>query len=110
MPKRDRDQALEAVGRPLYGHHWIGELGKREWELGPKYRADVWGAPRRSFELPSPAKGAAATAQALFRAHAADFQVEQVLRWMREPGIDCTPDGFASGTFERWICRKLSAR
>lgn len=97
---RARDEAMERVGRALYGQQWIGELKPKEWEIG-KFRGDLVTA------LPSSGRSAAAKAAARFRTHGSELQYVQVCLWLHEQGIDYSPASFDAVTFEAWFRKKF---
>jgi hypothetical protein len=104
MTKKARDEAIERVGRAFYGPHWVGELKTREWEIGKDNGRNDHCA---TVALPTSGKSAAKIASACFRSRASVEQYDQVFRWLREQGIDCGPNGFDVGAFEKWFRKKF---
>jgi hypothetical protein len=98
MTKKVRDEAIERVGRALYGKHWIGPLQTREWNIGKD--SDQLRSGRALF-LPPSGKEASRIAAACFRYHASDLQTGQVYCWLHEQGIKM--DEFNSDVFEAWF-------
>jgi hypothetical protein len=96
--KSARDEAIERVGRALYGKHWIGEQEAGEWRIAKFYgRAGV------PLTLPKQAKLAVERARGCFRHHASDLQYGVVFQWLHERGVDCSPEAFRPRDFERWF-------
>jgi hypothetical protein len=93
-----RDEAIERVGRALYGKHWIGEQEAGESRIGK-----IYGKAGIPLTLPKQAKSAAERARACFRHHASDLQFGMVFRWLRELGVDFSPEAFKPRDFERWF-------
>jgi hypothetical protein len=88
---------MERVGRQLYGQYWIGEMKDREWEIGRKHFINGWA------DLPATGKAVAMTAIACFRYHGSAAQYRQVGHWLRDCGIDHSPERFDAQEFERWF-------
>jgi hypothetical protein len=103
MSKKQRDEAIEIVGRALYGSHWIGELQSREWKIGKAHPGNG------ILSLPSSGKQAAAIAAARFRSQGSDEQSGQVFRWLHEQGINCVPGEFDASAFNAWFAKKFPA-
>jgi hypothetical protein len=97
---KSRDDAIERVGRALYGQQWIGELKTREWKIG-KFHGDP------VTDLPPSGKSAAAIAAARFRSHGSDLQYAQVFRWLHKQKIECAPHEFDAAAFDVWFRRKF---
>lgn len=98
MKKPPHHEAVERVGRALYGELWIGELRKREWQVGKDYRAE-WNA---IVTLPSSGKSATAIAKACFRSRASKEQYEQVFHWLQQEF-----QGDYASDFETWFRKKF---
>jgi hypothetical protein len=104
MPNKKRPahhEAIERVGRELYGDLWIGELATKEWKIGKKSGADHY----RTTRLPSSGKQAATIARAHFRSRASAEQYEQVSRWLTEQ-LPNPHFNFATD-FEPWFRKKF---
>lgn len=101
MSKKQRDQAIDLVGRALYGSHWIGELNSREWRIGKAHPGNG------VISLPSSGSQAAAIATARFRSEGSDEQFGQVFRWLHEQGINCVPGEFDASGFNVWFTKKF---
>lgn len=85
-----RNEAIERIGKWLYGDDWIGELNRQEWQLG-----------RQADDLPADPKAAARAARARFRNRASDEQYELVFRWLQVTWkIDCL--NFNAAQFEEF--------
>jgi hypothetical protein len=60
---KEVNEAIDRVGRVLYGEMWIGEVSSADWEMWNSY-----GMPDANpARLPTPARGAACHAQARLR-------------------------------------------
>jgi hypothetical protein len=103
MPNKKKPahhEAIERVGRELYGSLWIGELATKEWRTGKKSGADHY----RTAHLPSSGKQAATIAIAHFRSRASAEQYEQVSRWLADQfdrHLNFTSD------FDAWFRKKF---
>jgi hypothetical protein len=98
MSKKDRDEAIERVGRQLYGKLWIGDLRTQAWELTRRARnlGDL-------VDLPANPKEAANVAQARLLNLASGLQNGQVLRWLAQQGVNCVASSFDRAKFEAWF-------
>jgi hypothetical protein len=108
--KKDRDEALERVGRWLYGALWPGELNESDWKIGRRYeRAET--RLKTPVSLPKDPKKALRNARADFRSHASAFQYWQVGHWLwHEHALDMTVAGFDSAKFEAWFRKNIGVR
>jgi hypothetical protein len=104
MTKKARNEAIERVGRALYGLGWVGELKTREWEIGKSNGRNEHCA---TVALPTSGKSAAKIANACFRSRASIEQYDQVFRWLHEQGVNCGSSGFDVGAFEKWFRKKF---
>src|SRR6266481_7329230 len=103
MSKKDRDEAIECVGRQLYGDLWIGDLGTQEWEL--THRDRNLG---ELVDLPANPKEAAKVARARLRNFTSDLQNGQVLRWLAQQDVNCVASSFDRAKFEAWFRETFS--
>src|SRR5262249_32794558 len=60
--------------------------------------------------LPANAKQAADSAKACFRSWGSHLQYGQVIRWLREQGIDCSLGSFDQAKFKTWFEKKFGER
>jgi len=105
MSKEARDKAVARVGKALYGSLWVGTLADLEWERA----GELGGRDGAPISLPMDVRSAKDAALACFRTHAADIQVGQVLRWLREQGIDCEAARFDADKFNLWFKKAFAA-
>ena len=104
MPKQERDEAIDRVGRMLFGSAWIAEVTTAEWTLGRQYVGEHG---KRLSPFPNSAKEATAAARASFRCYVSEIQNAQVFEWLTAQEIDCTPDKFSNTQFEDWFKPKF---
>ncbi len=92
-----RNEAIEIVGRELFGEAWVGELTMAEWDLIQAHKS------RFADNKRAPAEIADQLYQAEERAARSDRQHGHVIRWLEDRGLDCVrgiANGLARKTFE----------
>jgi hypothetical protein len=98
---KDADDAIDQVGRALYGELWLREVSKADWETSNSY-----GMPgAKPVGLPVPASTAARHAQARLRSLITYLQLIQVYQFLYEQGIELADDGFDSTGFAAWFLK-----
>jgi hypothetical protein len=91
---KERDEALVRVGKKLFGEYWIaGE--EPEDELG------------RGEGLPNDPKRAPRIARAQHRNRAYDWQIGVVIHWLHQRGVECEPESFDGGRFEKFFAESF---
>jgi hypothetical protein len=100
MSKQDRDEAIDRVGRMLFGPAWIGEVTQEEWALGRQYVGEHG---KLLAPFPDSVKEATAAARAALHCYVSEIQNAQVFSWLTAQGIECAPDRFSSTDFENWF-------
>jgi hypothetical protein len=96
---KEVNEAIDQVGRVLYGEMWISEVSSADWEMWNGY-----GMPDANpVRLPTPARGATYHAQARLRCLMTYVQVGQVYEFLYEQGIDLAGDRFDNTGFMAWF-------
>ena len=94
MRNKERDEALVRVGKKLFGEYWIaGE------EPGDKLG--------RGEGLPDDPKLAPRIARAQHRNRAYAWQIDVVIRWLHQRGVECMPARFDGTKFEKFFAENF---
>jgi hypothetical protein len=91
MSNRERNGAIDQVGRALFCNYWIGSLTMAQDDLAAR---------SETRPLPAGLRLAAAAAIALYRRAGRKAQVDQVLKWWAERGGNLSAGEFNQREFE----------
>jgi hypothetical protein len=99
-------QAIERVGRKLFGEYWIGDISNEELDLARKHRPVFAGG--LGEELPADPKDAAAAVHAVHRAPWR--QVDVVIHWLQHQcGLDLAVPRFDPETFNTFFAKTFGS-
>jgi hypothetical protein len=92
-----RNDAVEIVGKAIFGDGWVGAASPEEWELAQKYKG------RFADGTKVPANIADQVYEAEERLARSDRQNGEAILWLENRGLDCIRglnDGFERKEFE----------